>query len=157
VVAVVGSTEEGAVDEVHRVAALRKSYEKNGVSFTLYIDAAYGGYARTIFLDENDQFMEIDTLKKILQERKILNNEIDWPKEDIYDAFHAIPEADSVTIDLHKMGYIPYKSGPMYTNDFITSKTDLSHKEYGDAPRSFVSKFEIPEKEWDRVQSVYVL
>lgn len=294
VVAVVGSTEEGAIDEVHRVADLRKAYEAKGISFTLHIDAAYGGYARAIFLDDNDQFMELDTLKKTLHERDILNQEIKWPREDVYNAFRAIPEADSVTIDPHKMGYIPYtsgaivfkdkrirelisyfaayvfekteenplllgsyimegskaganvaatwmahrvvplnisgygrimgcsiegahrfyqalkvapllefpdkdyvvypltepdfnmvdfafnearnqnleemntlnqkiyeqcsyKSGPVYTNEFIASKTDLAHEEYGDAPKSFVGKFDIPEEEWDRVQSVYVL
>jgi len=50
-----------------------------------------------------------------------------------------------------------YKSGPVYYNEFIVSKTDLSHPEYGDAPKTFVSKFDIPSSEWDRVQRVYVL
>jgi tyrosine decarboxylase len=294
VVAVVGSTEEGAVDEVHKIAGLRKAYEKTGVSFSIHVDAAYGGYARTIFLDEEHRFMAYDTLRKTLRERGIMNEEIDWPSEEVYSAFRAVPEADSVTIDPHKMGYIPYtsgavvfkdkrmrelisyfaayvfektednplllgsyilegsksgatvaatwmahrvvplnisgygrimgcsiegaqrfyralraaplleftdqhyvvypitepdfnivdfafnevtnknleamntlnqklyeqcsyKSGPVYYNDFIASKTDLTRHEYGDAPVSFISKFDIPGEEWDRVQNVYVL
>ena len=28
-----------------------------------------------------------------------------------------------------------YRSGPVYADDFITSKTDLSLDNYGDAPR----------------------
>ena len=50
-----------------------------------------------------------------------------------------------------------YKSGPVYLNDFITSKTDLSQDEYGNTPREFISKFNIPREEWDKVKSVYVL
>ena len=50
-----------------------------------------------------------------------------------------------------------YKSGPVYYHRFIASKTDLSYQEYGDAPKTFVANFDIPEKEWDRVRSVFVL
>ena len=51
VVAVVGSTEEGAVDEVHEIVRLRERYAEKGISFYLHVDAAYGGYARALFLD----------------------------------------------------------------------------------------------------------
>ena len=64
VVAVVGTTEEGAVDRVHEVAQLRDDYEKQGVSFYFHIDAAYGGYARAIFLDQDDKVMSLDQTKK---------------------------------------------------------------------------------------------
>jgi glutamate/tyrosine decarboxylase-like PLP-dependent enzyme len=294
VVAVVGSTEEGAIDEVHEIVRLRREYEKKGVSFYIHVDAAYGGYTRSIFLDETDRFIAFDDLKRKLHKDGILHKDIDWPKKDVYDAYRAIPEADSVTTDPHKMGYIPYavgsvvfkdkrildlisyfaayvfeknednplllgsyimegskpgatvaaawmahrvvplnitgygriigcsiegahrfyqsllaappievknknfvaypltepdfnmvdfafnecsntnlesmndlnrriyeqcsyKSGPVYHSDFLASKTDLSFEEYGDAPKSFIAKFDIPEKEWDRVQSVFVL
>ncbi len=50
-----------------------------------------------------------------------------------------------------------YKSGPVYTNEFITSKTALTGEEYGDTPRSFVEKFGIKRDEWDRIGSVSVL
>ena len=49
VVAVVGSTEEGAVDNVDKIVALREQLKKEGVYFYLHVDAAYGGYARTLF------------------------------------------------------------------------------------------------------------
>lgn len=294
VVAVVGTTEEGAVDEVHEIVRLREEYEKKGVSFYLHIDAAYGGYARTIFLDEDDHFMGFNDLKKALHEQGVVHKEVDWPSNDVYEAYRAIPEADSITIDPHKMGYVPYaaggivmkdkrvldlisyfaayvfektednpmllgsyimegskagataaavwtahkviplnvtgygriigrsvegaarfyhsllsagtfdaegrkfrvvpltrpdfnivdfafneegnaslkamdevnqkvydgcsyKSGPVYSDSWITSKTNLSFDNYGDAPRAFVAKLGIPADEWDRVKNVYVL
>jgi len=50
-----------------------------------------------------------------------------------------------------------YVSGPVYKNDWITSKTALAREDYGNAPRNFVKRLGIPEGEWDRVGSVYVL
>jgi hypothetical protein len=50
-----------------------------------------------------------------------------------------------------------YKSGRMYSEDFITSKTALSRDEYGESPRRFVASLGIPETEWERLGTVYVL
>jgi tyrosine decarboxylase len=294
VVAVVGTTEEGAVDEVHEIVRLREEYEKRGVSFYLHVDAAYGGYARAIFLDEQGRFMDFDEMKQTLHDQTVLHQEIQWPTRDVYEAYKALPEADSISIDPHKMGYIPYaagaicmkdkrildlisyfaayvfeesednplllgsyimegskagasaaavwtahrvcplnvtgygriigpsveganrfhnslvstesvevegrrfrvasltkpdfnivdfafneegnasleamndlnhqlykrcsyKSGPVYREDFITSKTSLSFETYGDAPRMFAAKLGIPDEEWDKIRNVHVL
>jgi tyrosine decarboxylase len=296
VVAVVGTTEEGAVDEIDRIVKLRGEYEKQGINFYFHIDAAYGGYSRSLFLDEKNRFMEYDELKARLSADEIFVHEHDYPLKGIYESYKAIPGADSITIDPHKMGYIPYSaggivvkdkrildlisyfaayvfeagkgdsptllgsyimegskagataaavwaahrliplnvtgygriigrsiegaqmlskalmekkyltvngrkfqveplaekpdfnivcmafnevgntdldamnnlnqkiydessyvSGPVYKNDWITSKTDLAREDYGDAPRNFVKRLGIPEEEWNRVGSVYVL
>lgn len=50
-----------------------------------------------------------------------------------------------------------YKSGPLYTNEFITSKTSLTREEYDDAPFSFLEKLGIGRDEWEATGSVYVL
>jgi tyrosine decarboxylase len=294
VVAVVGTTEEGAVDEVHEIVKLRQKYQKQGVSFYIHVDAAYGGYARTVFLDEKGEFMSADNLKEALHKLNILHKETDWPVREVYQAYKAMPEADSITTDPHKMGYIPYAAGavvfkdrrvldlvsyfaayieekgasdvellgsyilegskagaaasavwvahqvvplnitgygaiigrsiegasrfynslvaekqfeiagrrfkvepltkpdfnivdfsfneigntnlelmnnfnqriyelcsyhdgPVYADDWITSKTDLSVSNYGDAPKAFAATLGISEKEWNRVQDIYVL
>jgi glutamate/tyrosine decarboxylase-like PLP-dependent enzyme len=34
-----------------------------------------------------------------------------FPSETVYRAFAALPEADSITVDPHKLGYIPYPAG----------------------------------------------
>lgn len=117
VVAVVGTTEEGAVDRVHEVTGLRDEYEKQGVSFYLHVDAAYGGYARTIFLDQNGEYMSLDRAKKELHDSGIFHRETDWPSADVYAAYKAVSQADSITIDPHKMGYVPYAAGAVVFKD----------------------------------------
>ena len=50
VITVVGTTEEGAVDPVHKVQNLRLDYEKEkNLSFWLHIDSAWGGFIRSLF------------------------------------------------------------------------------------------------------------
>ncbi len=117
VVAVTGTTEEGAVDEVHEVARLRAEYEKKGVAFYFHIDGAYGGYCRSIFLDENDRFMDQRKLKEKLHKEGIMHKDVDWPSKEVYEAYKAYPEADSISIDPHKMGYVPYAAGAVAMKD----------------------------------------
>jgi tyrosine decarboxylase len=50
-----------------------------------------------------------------------------------------------------------YKSGPVYRKNFITSKTILGYEEYGDAPWALACRLGIPEDEWQRVRSLFVL
>jgi glutamate/tyrosine decarboxylase-like PLP-dependent enzyme len=294
VVAVVGTTEEGAVDEIHEIVRLREHYATQGVSFYLHIDAAYGGYARALFVDEADRFMDFAALVRQQENRCVSDSDDNWLTRGVYEAFKAMPQADSITVDPHKMGYVPYaagaivagdrriielisyfaayvfeesddnpmllgsyimegskagaavaavwmahkvvplnrngygriigdsiegayhfyrslqktapldvanrrfeviplarpdinivdyafheigndsleamnrlneaiyehcsyKSGPLYINDFITSKTSLTGEEYGDTPRAFVMRFGIADGEWERLKSVYIL
>lgn len=50
VIPVLGSTEEGAVDPVHRILDLRQEFEEQrNTSFWIHVDAAWGGYIRSIF------------------------------------------------------------------------------------------------------------
>jgi len=57
VIPIVGTTEEGAVDPVHRVLDLRdRLEEQHDVSFWVHVDAAWGGYMRSLFtLTEEDE------------------------------------------------------------------------------------------------------
>ncbi|KAI4260572.1 MAG: hypothetical protein L6R42_004003, partial [Xanthoria sp. 1 TBL-2021] len=48
VVAIVGSTEEGAVDPLRGVLELRRKYQAQGLSFAVHADAAWGGYFATM-------------------------------------------------------------------------------------------------------------
>lgn len=110
VVAVVGSTEEGAVDEVHKIVALRERLKKEGIYFYLHVDAAYGGYARSLFLDENGRFIDYDKLSQKHKDAGLFHYPVHL-SEDVYRGFEAIQYAESVTIDPHKMGYVPYAAG----------------------------------------------
>ncbi len=57
VVASVGTTEEGAVDPVHKITDLRRRLEEeHNASFWIHIDSAWGGYIRSLFcIDPQDQ------------------------------------------------------------------------------------------------------
>jgi hypothetical protein len=50
-----------------------------------------------------------------------------------------------------------YEGGPLYSDDWITSHTELEYDSYGDAPKTFVARLGISPAEWERVHSVYVL
>jgi tyrosine decarboxylase len=115
VIAVVGTTEEGAVDEIHEIVKLREQYARKGIAFYLHIDAAYGGYARALFLDEENQFLPFEAFDTNRTGSEDTGN--DWLNRDVYEAFKAMPMADSITVDPHKMGYVPYAAGAFVASD----------------------------------------
>jgi glutamate/tyrosine decarboxylase-like PLP-dependent enzyme len=117
VVSVLGSTEEGAVDETQKIAALRDKYASRGIGFYYHIDAAYGGYIRSMFVAENGAFMSLAEARKTAIDRYQIAATADWPQVSVYEAYRAVPQADSVTIDCHKLGYIPYPAGAVVFKD----------------------------------------
>ena len=108
-VAVLGTTEEGALDPIHEVVKLRREYREQGLEFHFHCDAAWGGYTRTLLYDEHDQL--IDSPRPIVQAVR------NWPSERVYASLQAVPDADSITIDPHKLGYIPYPCGVVAFKD----------------------------------------
>ncbi|KAL8784727.1 MAG: hypothetical protein Q9213_003824 [Squamulea squamosa] len=117
VVAIVGSTEEGAVDPLRGVLDLRNKYQAQGLSFVVHADAAWGGYFATMIPKDfrpgdpknaeppkqtgrGDGFVPDASLRVESQ-------------EDIY----AMRHADSITVDPHKAGYIPYPAGSLCYRD----------------------------------------
>src|SRR5262249_12426332 len=102
VIGVAGTTEEGAVDPIHRIAALRRKREASGRSFWMHVDAAWGGYMRSLFCPDDEPDI------------------VSWADAEVPAAFRAFPQADSVTVDPHKLGYIPYPCGvAAYRNDLV--------------------------------------
>lgn len=69
VIGIVGTTEEGAVDPIDEIVDLRDKFErKNNISFWLHIDAAWGGYVKTIMnLSRSGEYklVEEKILKKL--------------------------------------------------------------------------------------------
>lgn len=155
VIAVAGTTEEGAVDPVHRIDDLRTNAERDhNRSFWLHIDAAWGGYVRSVFRghglnDENggaksSEFEEyrsaidisertgvrvlefgdaepVETMEEVL---------LDWSDPEVCRAFIAFPRADSITIDPHKLGYIPYPAGMVAFRDKLVTELVVQKAQY---------------------------
>jgi glutamate/tyrosine decarboxylase-like PLP-dependent enzyme len=110
VVGVVGTTEEGAVDPMHDIAALRDRRVALGLpSFWLHADAAYGGYLKTTMVPERLGLGDRRTTVTI--DGKKVELELDLPDHQTCDALDGLSECDSIIVDPHKLGYVPYPSG----------------------------------------------
>ena len=64
VIGVVGATEEGAVDPMHEMVALRQEFAARGLSFSLHCDAAYGGYIAACFRSAAGTFRDLDEMQR---------------------------------------------------------------------------------------------
>jgi len=127
VIAIAGTTEEGAVDPVHEIVDLRQRFEAElHTSFWLHIDAAWGGYLRSLFIPGKPaHFQAPHTLAEHMEAvSRFVSREVDlsdgaysrvlpiqWGNQDVLSAFLAFPRADSITVDPHKLGYVPYPCG----------------------------------------------
>lgn len=118
VVAVAGTTESGAVDDIHRVVALKHELrEKYGTGFYFHVDGAYGGYIRSMFRAEDGSFMKLHDVRRHFAKNSYFSPQVHWPEEETFQAFEAIKDADSVTVDPHKLGYVPYAAGGIVMKD----------------------------------------
>lgn len=105
VIAILGTTEYGTLDPVHELIALRKRCEKDGFTFGIHVDAAWGGYVTSLFRNEDGSFRSHQDIRADFAK---------FPSKRVYDTFAALSEADSVTVDPHKLGYLPYGAGGAY-------------------------------------------
>ncbi|MFW3591232.1 tyrosine decarboxylase [Staphylococcus caprae] len=117
VVGVVGSTEEGAIDGIDKIVNLRETLMMEGIYYYIHVDAAYGGYGRSIFLDEANEFIPYENLEEVHKEYGVFTENKKYITKEVYDAYKAIELTESVTIDPHKMGYIPYSAGGIVIKD----------------------------------------
>ena len=137
VIGIAGTTEQGAVDPLHRIKFHRDELERTeNRSFWFHVDAAWGGYVRSLFRGHDlKEPHEHRTLADICEEyfEKIGASEhaeltmlspvpgvktkekktllLEWRDPEVYSAFLAMPDADSITVDPHKLGYVPYPAG----------------------------------------------
>ena len=67
VVGIAGTTEEGAVDRIDKLVALRQEWEQiYNESFWLHIDAAWGGFIRCLFIDHEQPPLTLELLTQRL-------------------------------------------------------------------------------------------
>lgn len=98
VIANFGSTGAGTADDIEGILELKKKY-----NFHLHIDAAYGGFFRSCILDDDFNLLPFN------------------PEGDIslhsYTQMKHFAEADSITIDPHKQGFMQYGAGAVIYKD----------------------------------------
>lgn len=111
VIANLGSTGAGSVDDIKGILALRNKYK-----FHLHIDAAYGGFFRSLIVDSeynvipNDSQLNLDPY--------------------LYDQLTAMEQADSMTIDPHKHGAVSYGAGAVLYKNMELQKAILNTAPY---------------------------
>ncbi|HYZ64475.1 MAG TPA: pyridoxal-dependent decarboxylase [Acetobacteraceae bacterium] len=99
-VAVIGSTEESAVDPLAELIALRDRYRRRGLNFAIHADAAWGGYFRSMLRDE-----KVEGARSLVPTAPM--------SAYVVAQYEALPQADSITVDPHKGGYVPYPAGAL--------------------------------------------
>ncbi len=113
VVAVIGSTEESAVDPLAGLLDLRDRFNARGMNFAIHADAAWGGYFRAMLRD-GDGSCSPAGIPSISMS--------DYARTQ----YEALGRADSITVDPHKGGYIPYPAGALcYRNSAFRDAISL--------------------------------
>ena len=107
-VGVLGSTEFGTIDPLHEVLRERDWAAEQGMGFSVHVDAAWGGYLATLFRQEGGSFRPRENIRAEFAR---------FPEAEVYSAFEALGRVDSVTVDPHKLGYIPYGAGAFICRD----------------------------------------
>jgi glutamate/tyrosine decarboxylase-like PLP-dependent enzyme len=148
VVGIVGTTEEGAVDSIHRILALRTKIElERNRSFWLHVDAAWGGYISSVFrgVDISSDCDDVAKLSQLYLEKMNIaddftragnlfppamkqldsSTKIAWADWEVYASFLSMKDAESIVVDPHKLGYIPYPAGMVsFRDDRVTQLTE---------------------------------
>lgn len=95
-VSVAGTTETGEIDPIDQTQGIvDAALAEEGIDIWHHVDAAYGGYLCSLLRGNRPDVLSKATTK----------------------ALSAIGEAHSITIDPHKLGYVPYACGAILTRN----------------------------------------
>jgi len=107
VVLVMGTTEHGSVDPLSKALALRRKYQKRGLSFLIHADAAWGGYFTSMLAPNPNS----SGCESSLDDPALFLN--DYAENEL----RHLRFADSITVDPHKSGYTPFPAGALCYRD----------------------------------------
>jgi len=122
VVAVIGTTEESAVDPLDDIVRLREDFrnkekEEERLDFAIHCDAAWGGYFHCMNHTE-------PSLAAMLRRTPIPEFHM---SEYVTRQYKALHKADSITVDPHKSGFTPYPAGALcYRNSALRNMVSLA-------------------------------
>ncbi|KAJ7356266.1 hypothetical protein OS493_026023 [Desmophyllum pertusum] len=104
VVAVMGTTEDSAIDPLTEILKIRKNFSKKGLDFSIHADAAWGGYFCSMLREQPQQHYLKPPEDSGFVPRMYLSNYV-------HDQLSALNQCDTITIDPHKSGFCPYPAG----------------------------------------------
>lgn len=107
-VAVLGTTEYGTIDPVDGVVDARDRFAARGLGFGVHVDGAWGGYLATLFRNADGSLRTLGEVRNGFEA---------FPATEVHAAFGALGRTDSVTVDPHKLGYLPYGAGAFVCRD----------------------------------------
>ncbi len=115
-VTVTGSTEESAVDRLDLLLDVRTRAERElGITFHFHADAAWGGYAASLTRNpDGSRRSHAQTIDDLATDAQADDA---WPDAGLYAAICALEHTDSITIDPHKLGFVPYPAGAVSFSD----------------------------------------
>ena len=128
-VAVMGSTEESAVDPLQEILEIREEFRAQGLEFNIHADAAWGGYLLSTMRKDFDQpqfsFSQMDEeVPCIPADPFITDDQGVHLNEHTKTQMKCIRRCDSVTVDPHKCGYLQYPAGAiLYRNTELKNLT----------------------------------
>ena len=134
-VAVLGTTEYGTFDPVDRMINAREKAAAAGLGHSVHVDAAWGGYMAAVFRNEDGSLRSRDEVAKGYNA---------FPAEEVYSAIAALADTDSVTIDPHKLGYLPFGTGAFICRDHRVTALLSEEADYvfsGSASRSYLERY----------------
>ena len=134
-VAVLGGTEYGTIDPIDAVLAARTRARTRGLDFSVHVDAAWGGYLATLFREEDGTLRPRDDVAAEFTR---------FPAPEVHAAFAALGDTDSVTVDPHKLGYLPYGAGAFICRDHRAMALLAERADYvfhGDTPTSYLARY----------------
>ena len=134
-VAVLGTTEYGTIDPVDRVVAARTRSVERGLGFSVHVDGAWGGYLATLFRNEDGSLRSRDEVGAGFHA---------FPAPEIHAAIAALADTDSVTVDPHKLGYLPYGAGAFICRDHRAMALLAENADYvfhDAAPKDYLARY----------------
>ena len=105
---------EGAVDHLSNILTLRSEFQTRGLSFLVHADAAWGGYFCSMLPkyrpgDVVNLPTEMGTADGFVPDASL--------RAETQEELYAMRYVDSITVDPHKAGYIPYPAGGLCYRD----------------------------------------
>lgn len=134
-VAVFGTTEFGTIDPVHELVALRERRAAQGKGFAIHVDAAWGGYLATLFRQEDGALRSLQSMRAEFTS---------FPSANTHAATAALGQADSITVDPHKLGYLAYGAGAFVCRDHRAMELLTETADYvftGAAPSGYFDRY----------------